>query len=176
MKALLKALAGFQSECPACSKGAKNPFFKSLYATLPAIQHHIQPYLTKYGLVVTQINVTIDGTTFVESTVWHAESGESLSSHFPILVKNQTPQDWGSAVTYARRYSLSGLLNLTIEDPSDDDGNASSDVTIIAEKPWLNEGTEAFDKAKKFIADGGKITDVKKKYNISKKVSDLLTK
>jgi len=186
MKALLKALAGFQSECPACNKDGKNPFFKSLYATLPAIQHHIQPYLTKYGLVVTQRNVTIDGTPLVESTVWHAESGENLSSYFPIIVKSQTPQEWGSAVSYAKRYSLSGLLNLVIEDPSDDDGNASSQPTTktIVEAapvdnnlPWLNEKSESFDKVKKALEEGkATLADVRKKFKVSKKVADLLTK
>jgi hypothetical protein len=178
MKALLKALGGFQSECPAVKKSADNPFFKSKYATLDAIQHHIQPYLSKYGLVVVQKNVVNDGL-FVMTEIYDASSGECISSVFPIIVQKNTPQEYGSAVSYAKRYSLSGLLNLVIAD-EDDDGNASSQVTIINEKPsdkpWLNEGTEAFDKVKKFITDGGKLTDVKKKYNISKKVSDLLTK
>ena len=174
MKALLKAIGGFQGECPAVKKSADNPFFKSKYATLDAIQHHIQPYLSKHGLVVVQKNIVNDGL-FVMTEIYESTSGDCISSVFPIIVQKNTPQEYGSAVSYAKRYSLSGLLNLIIAD-EDDDGNASSNVTIIDEKPWLNEGTEAFDKVKKFIADGGKIIEVKKKYNISKKVSDLLTK
>jgi hypothetical protein len=178
MKALLKALAGFQSECPAVKKSADNPFFKSKYATLDAIQHHIQPHLTKYGLVVVQKNITTENGLYVMTEVYESASSESISSVFPIIVQKNTPQEYGSAVSYAKRYSLSGLLNLMIAD-EDDDGNASSqEVTIIAEKPsekiWLNEGTEAFEKVKKFVTEGGKLTDVRKKFNVSKKIADLL--
>ena len=172
MKNLLKSLSSFQFQCPSIKKNADNPYFKSSFASLDAIQHHIQPYLRNTGLVVTQANVITDSGTYVESTVWDVDSGESISSQFPLIVSKQTPQDYGSAVSYAKRYSLSGLLNLIIED-EDDDGNASSQAEA---KTWLNEGTPEFDKVKKAMSDGYTLDQVKTKYNVSKKVSDLLIK
>lgn len=185
MKALLKALVGFQSECPAVKKSADNPFFKSKYATLDAIQHHIQPYLTKYGLVVIQKNITNDNGLYVMTEVYEAGNNESISSVFPIIVQKNTPQEYGSAVSYAKRYSLSGLLNLIIAD-EDDDGNASSQPTtktvveaapVDNNLPWLNEKSESFDKVKKALEEGkATLADVRKKFKVSKKVSELLTK
>ena len=184
MKALLKALAGFQSECPAVKKSADNPFFKSKYATLDAIQHHIKPHLAKWNLVVVQRNVTIDGGLFVQTDVYECSSGEFLSSVFPIIVQKNTPQEYGSAVSYAKRYSLTGSLNLIVAD-EDDDGNASSsgkeevvkEQVVDSNLPWLQENSESFDKVKKAIKDG-KVTliDARKKFKISKKVADLLIK
>mgnify|MGYP006268797261 CR=1 FL=1 len=180
MKALLKALVGFQSECPAVKKSADNPFFKSKYATLDAIQHHIQPYLTKYGLVIVQKNITNEHGLYVMTDVIESSTGELISSVFPIIVQKNTPQEYGSAVSYAKRYSLSGLLNLIIAD-EDDDGNMASQPTakveapVDANLPWLQEGSESFDKVKKALQDGkATIADVRKKFKVSKKVADLL--
>ena len=39
-----------------------------------------------------------------------------------------------------------------------------------------NEGTDEFDKVKSALSNGFKLVDVRKKYNVSKKVADLLTK
>jgi hypothetical protein len=181
MKALLKALVGFQSECPAVRKSADNPFFKSKYATLDAIQHHIQPYLTKYGLVIVQKNITNEHGLYVMTDVIDSSTGELISSVFPIIVQKNTPQEYGSAVSYAKRYSLSGLLNLIIAD-EDDDGNASSqsaktEAPADNNLPWLDEKSESFDKVKKALVDGkATLADVRKKFKVSKKVADLLTK
>jgi hypothetical protein len=181
MKALLKALVGFQSECPAVRKSADNPFFKSKYATLDAIQHHIQPYLTKYGLVIVQKNITNEHGLYVMTDVIDSSTGELISSVFPIIVQKNTPQEYGSAVSYAKRYSLSGLLNLIIAD-EDDDGNASSqnnktEAPVDNNLPWLDEKSESFDKVKNAIQDGkATLADARKKFKISKKVADLLTK
>lgn len=188
MKALLKALVGFQSECPAVKKSADNPFFKSKYATLDAIQHHIQPYLTKYGLVIVQKNITNENGLYVMTDVIESTSGELISSVFPIIVQKNTPQEYGSAVSYAKRYSLSGLLNLIIAD-EDDDGNIASNnthnkVPVNAEVqtevpqkdlPWLNENDEKFEAIKDAIASGKRtMADLRKAYKVSKKVSDKL--
>jgi hypothetical protein len=176
MKELLKSLADFNKLCPPIKKDSNNPFFKSSYAKLDAMQVHINPYLQKAGLVVTQVNVSIDGNPFVKSTVWEVKSGESIDSIFPIIVGKNTSQEYGSAVSYAKRYSLSGLLNLVIEDEQDDDGNAASQTPKADDKPWLNENTDQFNAVKKHMAEGYTLEQVRQKYNVSKKVADLLNK
>lgn len=125
MKSILKALAQFQREVKGLKKSDDNPFFKSKYASLDAIQQHIKPALTNAGLVVTQSGIVIEGSPFVQTRVWEAESGEYVESLFPIVVQKHTSQDYGSAVSYAKRYSITGLLNLIIQD-EDDDGNVAS--------------------------------------------------
>ena len=179
MKALLKSLVEFNKQVKPIIKGADNPFFKSKYASLDTIQQTIRQPLNANGLVITQSNVMSEGQLLVETRVWHSESGESMGSIFPIVVNKQSAQDYGSAVSYAKRYSLSGLLNLIIEN-EDDDGNKASDkaVTIITEKPkpYLNVGTNEFDNVKLALQNGFKLVDVRKKYNVSKEIADLLTK
>jgi hypothetical protein len=188
MKELLKSLRKFHNECPPVAKEADNPFFKSKYATLDAIQEHIRPHLQKNGLVITQVNeVTGDGTPVVTTTVWHVESGEFLESQFPIVVSKNTAQDYGSAVSYAKRYSLSGVLNLTIQD-EDDDGNRATfgdnkitNVSVNALqpkgdelKPWLNEGSQTWGKVVESLKNGYTMNDIRNKYKVSKAVEAKL--
>lgn len=186
MKNLLKALQGFNNECPPITKEADNPFFKSKYATLDSIQEHIRPYLQRYGLVITQANSIVEGNAIVTTSVWHVDSGEFLESEFPVVVTKQTAQEYGSAVSYAKRYSLTGLLNITIQDEDDDGAKASGTSVSVkvpvgslqaqedAIKPWLNEGSQTWGKVVESLKNGYTMTDVRKKYKVSKPVEAKL--
>jgi len=50
-------------------------------------------------------------------------SGESISGRYPLRPQQNTPQAYGSALTYARRYSLAAMVGVVADD---DDGNAAS--------------------------------------------------
>lgn len=177
MNSILQALSQFQTEVRAIKRGDDNPFFKSKYASLESIQQHIKPQLIKCGLIVTQGNVVIDGNIYVNTKVWHTESGEFIESVFPIVVQKGTAQDYGSAVSYAKRYSITGLLNLIIQD-EDDDGNFASQETKVEVKndpPALDQSK--YDAMVKFINDG-KIKEVEaalKKYTLNDSQKKLLT-
>lgn len=181
MKSLLNALAKFHKDCPPIVKESNNPFFKSKYASLDAIQEHIRPHLQKNGLVITQANKVWEGQAYVVTTVWHAETSESLYSEFPVVVSKHTAQDYGSAVSYAKRYSLSGLLNITVQDEDDDGAKASGNVSPAVkvqnnddDKPWLNEKSDAWDKVINALKGGVSMNDVRKKYKVSKAVEEKL--
>jgi hypothetical protein len=101
------------------SKDAKNPFFKSNYASLPHIITEVAEPLEKAGLVITQFP-NGDGLT---TMLIHAESGEYISATYTLqVVRQNDPQAQGSAISYARRYGLTSVLNLAI---SDDDAEAA---------------------------------------------------
>jgi hypothetical protein len=171
MKNLLKALSEFHKVCGPVIKEASNPFFKSKYATLDAIQEHIRVPLQKCGLTVTQANRVSEGQAIVDTTVWHVDSGENLSSEFPVVVSKNTAQEYGSAVSYAKRYSLSGLLNLTIQDEDDDGNKASSSAPsteVKDEKPWLDDKHKSWISVVEAMKNGYSITDIRKKYKIGK--------
>ena len=184
MKAILKALSGFQMECPAIKKGADNPFFKSKYASLDAIQHVANPKLLKHGLVAIQPTTWIDGQCFVRTIVYHVDSGESIESLFPVITQKNTAQEYGSAVSYAKRYSYTGLLNIIVDDGSDDDGNVASgnQATITSTKTpsstlvWLDEKhakwNEVVDKFKNNTVD---VATLKKYFKLSKAIELKLT-
>lgn len=177
MKDLLLALQQFHLHTKPVVKDSSNPFFKSKYATLDSIQEHIRPILQKCGLVVSQpTEINEVAGTFVRTTVYHVASGESISSVFPVVTTKATAQEYGSAVSYAKRYSLSGLLNITIQD-EDDDGNAASVIAPkqTPEKRWLVESDEAWGKVVDALKNKtATIADVRKKFNVSKAIEAKL--
>lgn len=128
MKNLAQALLKSQQEMGSASKDAKNPFFKSNYADLNAFIDVTTTTLNANGIVVSQPTkvLMLDGNVVpvVRTILIHAESGESLEADTMIVcAKQNDPQAYGSAVTYARRY---GLQAITLTKAEDDDGNAGS--------------------------------------------------
>lgn len=100
-----------------------NPAFKSRYADLSACVEAVIDALNANGIALMQRNLPVDSGVCVETVFVHA-SGEQLSSgplHVP--ASKQDPQGYGSALTYARRYSLMAACGIA---PEDDDGNAGS--------------------------------------------------
>lgn len=117
--AFVKAQAAFG---PAL-KSSSNPHFKSRYADLSACVEAVIDALNANGIAMVQKSVPVDSGVCVETLFLH-ESGESMSSgplHVPAS-KNDA-QGYGSAMTYARRYSLMAACGIA---PEDDDGNAAS--------------------------------------------------
>jgi hypothetical protein len=116
---LTQGLAKFHAMVGRISKDAKNPFFKSNYASLPHIITEVAEPLEKAGLILSQFP-NGDGLT---TMLIHAESGEFISATYTLqVVRQNDPQAQGSAISYARRYAITSVLNLAI---SDDDGEAA---------------------------------------------------
>ena len=119
---LAKALAIFHTLVGKVSKDAKNPFFKSRYASLPNILEAIREPLEKSGVVVSQFPSGVNG---LSTILIHSESGEWMEDTYTMPVAKQNdPQAVGSAITYARRYALASSLGLNVDE--DDDANAAS--------------------------------------------------
>ena len=162
---LTKALALFHIKVGKIKKDAKNPFFKSNYASLSNILDEITVPLTESGLVITQFP---DSEGLVSMLI-HAESGQYLSSNYNMPVAKQNdPQALGSSITYARRYAITSILSLNVDD---DDGNKAAEKPKQTEdnRPWLNKG-EQLDKAMEYLRGGGDIATIEKKYKLSKEI------
>jgi hypothetical protein len=94
----------------------------------------------------------------------HAESGEYLMDSFIMPVsKPNDPQAVGSAITYAKRYALAGILALNIDD---DDGNKAAEKPGIL--PVLMPGTEKWAKVLEALKQGYTMAQIKSKNQISK--------
>ena len=171
IKNIAKALVEFQAKVSKIKKDAKNPFFKSNYASLSNIQDAISQPLIESGLCYSQ---SPTGTNGLCTILIHAESGEYLMDEYIMPVsKPNDPQAVGSAITYAKRYALAGVLGLNIDD--DDDGNKAAAKEDV-QKPWLNPKTEKWNSAIQALIDGYDLEVIKKKYSITKENEILLAK
>lgn len=102
-------------------KDRTNPAFKSKYADLGACIDAVEGALLANGIAFIQETFE-DSTGVTVETVFIHESGEVMRCgklHVP--ASKQDPQGYGSALTYARRYSLCAACGIA---PEDDDGNA----------------------------------------------------
>lgn len=122
----IKALSAAQGEIKAASKNADNPFFKSKYAPLDEVWERWQEVGPKHGLVFTVLPAGRDEHgIFVLPTIMHVSTGYIQGKYY-ISDMGKTPQSQGSALTYARRYTIQLITGIVAED--DDDGNAASKV------------------------------------------------
>lgn len=122
LKNLAAALCKAQADMEGAKKDAKNPHFNSKYADLASVWDAIREPLTKNGLSIVQLPSSMQGGVEVETILMHT-SGESLSSVLAMPASKSDAQGFGSALTYARRYSLMAMVGVA---PEDDDGNAAS--------------------------------------------------
>lgn len=122
MKAIAAALVKAQQAFGPALKTHSNPAFRSKYADLSACIEAVIDGLNSNGIFLMQpAHECADGVTV--ETVFIHESGEQISAgklHVPAV--KQDPQGYGSALTYARRYSLMAACGIA---PEDDDGNAA---------------------------------------------------
>lgn len=123
---LYTQLLAAQLEFPKIKKDATNPFFKNKYASLDGILEDILPILHKHGLFLVQKPINDGDRVGVATDIYHT-SGESISSSFTMVLAKNDPQGAGSAISYARRYSLVSMLGLNLDD---DDGNTASNQTV----------------------------------------------
>ncbi len=125
---LAKALSIAQSSITGAIKDSTNPHFRNDYASLEACWDAIREPLSKNGLSIVQVNKPhVDGV-LIETVLMHA-SGEWISGELYMPSVKKDPQGFGSATTYARRYSLSAMVGLV---QVDDDGSAASGLKPAA--------------------------------------------
>lgn len=123
MKELLAAFVKAQAQIEKATKDKANPHFRSKYADLGNVIDAIKPALEKHGLGFIQKFHDDEKAIKVETVIFH-ESGEEYSCGIlSIPVTKHDAQGFGSACTYARRYSLQAAFGVA---PEDDDGNAAA--------------------------------------------------
>jgi len=132
IKELATALAKAQGQIKGAVKDSANPFFKSKYADLASVVEAIRSAFAANGLSYIQsVEPSDKDEVRVETTILHS-SGEWIGCGVLALpVSKVDAQGYGSALTYARRYSLSAATGVA---PEDDDGNAA---TVAKPKPAM---------------------------------------
>jgi hypothetical protein len=123
MKQIASALVKAQKEFGPALKSSTNPHFKSKYADLAACIEAVIDALNNNGIALVQQLSECESGVIVETLFIH-ESGEIFNCgkiHIPAL--KHDAQGFGSALTYARRYSVMAACGIA---PEDDDGNAAT--------------------------------------------------
>jgi hypothetical protein len=116
------ALAKAQASMKNAALNKVNPHFKSKFADLASVRDAVTPALAANGIAVVQtLDDTVEGRCFVETRLIHT-SGQWIESTCPIAFVGDM-QKMGSAITYARRYSLSAICGIAADE--DDDANAA---------------------------------------------------
>jgi len=134
LKEIYGALAKAQAKFEAALKGSQNPQFRSKYAALDACVDAVRAPLNEQGIFLTQPVKSVEGGVIVETIFCHSSGEVFRSGELFVPVSKHDAQGYGSALTYARRYSLLAACGVA---PEDDDANAAvGRPTQKAPKPF----------------------------------------
>ena len=175
---LNKKLATIQTKFKS-KKSRYNSFGKYYFRSAEDILEAIKPFLLELG-----VTVTVSETLCQSSSVPIIMSTAKITDGVDIITATavvgvdlnqkgmQTPQQFGSASSYGKKYALGNLL--LIDDTQDSDAS-NTHGTTSAKKPKLAKGSDEFNKAKEYIKAGGTVAKIKLKYDVSAAVEKLLT-
>jgi len=162
-------LATIQTEFKS-KKSRFNSFGKYYFRSAEDILEAIKPFLLKYGVTVT-VNeklIVSEPTPVIKTTATiHDEKGMRISTSSIVGVDlmqkgMQTPQQFGSASSYGKKYALGNLF--LIDDTADSDA-VNDHSTVLPD----------VQKAKDYIKSGGTLDQIKKKYKVTKEQEKELT-
>lgn len=125
MKEIAQALVLAQSAFRPALKNSQNPHFRSKYADLGACIEAVIDALHENGIALIQHTDESEKGIIISTTFLHRSGEIYEAGSLFVPAAQQTPQAYGSALTYARRYSLMTACGIA---PEDDDGNEASKV------------------------------------------------
>ena len=161
-------------------KSRYNSFGKYYFRSAEDILEATKPFLLELGVTVTISERVIDSYyensfPIIESKAIISDGENTIEATAMVGVDldqkgMQMPQKFGSASSYGKKYALGNLF--LIDDTQDAD--ASNDHGKSAAKPKLSLGTPEFDKALKYVQDGGTVAKIKLKYDLDSAVEAAL--
>lgn len=123
---LAAAMAKAQAEILGAAKSSENPHFRSRYADLASVWDACRGPLSKHGLAVIQwprlAHLGGEAWALELETVLTHQSGQWMADTLAVVLARLDAQSIGSAITYARRFSLGAVAGVA---PEDDDGEAA---------------------------------------------------
>ena len=158
-------------------KSRFNSFGKYNFRSAEDILEATKPFLLRLGVTVTVTEDLIEsnqGFPILKSTATISDGNGAINAVAIVGVDldqkgMQMPQKFGSASSYGKKYALGNLF--LIDDTQDPDhGKAEPEV----KKSALTVKDPAFEKAKDFVAKGGSIDTIKKKYELDAEASKIL--
>jgi hypothetical protein len=168
---LSKIQVGFKAK-----KNAFNKFGGYNYRTAESILEALKPYNEFYGVYFTINETLINANPPIISsvaTIWDCQSSHSIDCQSIVGVDLEQkgmamPQRYGSTSSYAKKYALGNLLLI------DDTADADATNKHTKEKSTLVDGSYEYGKAVDYIAGGGDISLIEKKYILTEEVKNKL--
>ncbi len=149
-----------------------NSFGKYYFRSAEDILEATKPFLLELGVTVTISESLVETSIILEipiikscATISDGENTISATALVGVDLKQkgmQTPQQFGTASSYGKKYALGNLF--LIDDTQDADATNGLPMTKTA-----------VDKAKGYIKAGGKLDAIKKKYNVTPEIEQELT-
>lgn len=118
---LAAALAAAQAEIKNAPFNQTNPHFKNKYADLASIRDAVTPALSKNQIALTQLT-DCAGEKFLLRTRLVHSSGEFVEATYPLPMMADKPQVMGSAISYAKRYTMAAICGIASEEDDDAEG------------------------------------------------------
>lgn len=156
---LAEALAAAQAELPRIGKDntaqvrSEKGQYSYSYADLADVSAAVLPVLARNGLAWTTLPTVLDGAFVLRYELLHT-SGEALRGVYP-LPNPGDPQKMGSAITYARRYTLCAVSGVA-PDADDDDGQAAAQAHRDQQGAPRQQGQQGGQQRRQGPPDGGK--------------------
>lgn len=172
---LASALAAFQAELPTLGKTntANTGTYSYRYADLADVSKVVLPLLAKHGLSFSAKPTIDESGRFVLAYVLRHAGGGEDAGVYP-LPGNATPQQVGSAITYARRYVLQSMTGIAPDE--DDDGKAAQDTKVDStarEFAWdpIEQQTlrAAWEAEIEDVKDGTELDEVSKRISAARR-------
>ena len=152
-------------------KSRFNSFGKYYFRSAEDILEATKPFLLELGVtvVLNENLIASEPMPVIESMATISDGENSIQATalvgVDLLQKGmQTPQQFGSASSYGKKYALGNLF--LIDDTQDSDAVNDHKTTMSSDQ---------VAKAKEFIKSGGKIDAIKAKYSLTKEVEKELT-
>ena len=176
-------LATIQTEFKS-KKSRFNSFGKYYFRSAEDILEATKPFLKKLGVtvVITEELLGDNDLPILQTTATLSDLEASVSATAIVGVDMnqkgmQTPQKFGTASSYGKKYALGNLF--LIDDTQDSDAtNTHGNNGAIKQKltkRTLTLDMAEFDKAKEYLIAGGKLDTIKKKYKMDQDTEDHLT-
>jgi hypothetical protein len=161
-------------------KSRFNSFGKYYFRSAEDILEATKPFLLELGVTVTVSEALCQSSSvpIIMSTAKITDGVDVITATAVVGVDlnqkgMQTPQQFGSASSYGKKYALGNLF--LIDDTQDADA-ANTHGKATAKKPKLAANSDEFKKALAYIEGGGTVAKIKLKYDVPADVEKLLTK
>jgi hypothetical protein len=156
-------------------KSRFNSFGKYYFRSAEDILEATKPFLLELGVTVT-INEQLTeahGLPIICSTATISDGKNAIHATALVGVDlnqkgMQTPQQFGSASSYGKKYALGNLF--LIDDTQDSDASNTHGKTTKQKNTLTSKSDPAFAKAQDYIKAGGKLEAIKAKYALSKEI------